>query len=236
MGLFSRKKREWINDDDDTANDDSSDPDDELVEQEPDPRDEFDQLIEREFQRLASAGTIWTGAERLAIADDARRAQAGEEPSGLLPTPIEEATRRVAVDAAGIRGTDVAGWEAAGLDPFGFVEIIGIVSRLAAIDVTSFGLGRPLPSLPEAIDGQPSKEIADAAKITTGWAPTVGPASAPSALSALPAEHDAMFDLHGVLYASMDQMFDLQLSRNGLSRPQIELVAGRTSHLNECFY
>lgn len=236
MGLFSRKKREWINDDEDNDGRGDDVSTDEDAAPEPDAREAFEELITREFVRLASPGTIWTGAERVAIADDARRALAGQEPTGLLPPPIEEAARRVAVESAGIRGTDVAGWEAAGLDPFGFVEIIGVISRLAAIDVTAFGLGRSLPALPVALDGQPAREIADNAKITTGWAPTVGPASAPSALSALPAEHDAMFDFHGVLYASMEQMFDFDLTRNGLSRPQIELVAGRTSHLNECFY
>ena len=45
-----------------------------------------------------------------------------------------------------------------------------------------------------------------------------------------------MFDLHGVLYASMEEMFEMQLEREGLTRPQIELVAARTSSLNDCFY
>ena len=45
-----------------------------------------------------------------------------------------------------------------------------------------------------------------------------------------------MLDVHDVLYATMDQMFEMQLEREGLTRPQIELVAARTSRLNECFY
>ena len=45
-----------------------------------------------------------------------------------------------------------------------------------------------------------------------------------------------MFDLHGVLYATMEEMFEMQLERDGLTRPQIELVAARTSALNDCFY
>ena len=34
----------------------------------------------------------------------------------------------------------------------------------------------------------------------------------------------------------MEEMFEMQLERDGLTRPQIELVAARTSALNDCFY
>ena len=65
---------------------------------------------------------------------------------------------------------------------------------------------------------------------------STSPASAPSSLTAVPPESVAMFDVHDVLYASIKQMFDLELERNGLQRPQIELVAARTSRLNDCVY
>ncbi len=246
MGLFSRKKREVTDDpsiegfptvDLIDLTDGAADIHGDDVAATISPIDEFDQMVDREWERLASPGTWWTGGERVAIAHDARLAAEGRAATGVLPAPLEEATRRIAVHAASIRGTDVARWELEGLDPFSFIELTGIVSRLAAIDVTSFGLGRELRELPEPeLFGDPSRTKPEGAVITTGWAPTIGPAGAPSALTAVPPEAEAMFDLHGVLYATIDEMFDLQLVRDGLTRPQIELVAARTSSLNECFY
>jgi len=63
----------------------------------------------------------------------------------------------------------------------------------------------------------------------------VGGASIVQALSAVPSEAEAQEDMHGPLYLTYAQMQDLQFVR-GLTRPQMELVAARTSALNECFY
>lgn len=210
MGLFSRKKRA------------------------PGPRDAFAALLDREWDRLATAGTWWTGGERIAIADDARRAVAGDDPSGILPAPLADATRRLAVAPATIGGTDVVRWELDGLDPFAYVETVGIVSRLMALDTAAYGLGLPLRPLPEPRPGVPSREKPAEAAITTGWSPTVGAASALTSLTAVPPEADAMLDLHDVLYVDMEKLGDTQLEVDGLTRPQIELVAARTSCLDDC--
>ena len=50
-----------------------------------------------------------------------------------------------------------------------------------------------------------------------------------------PAEIAAMFALHGVLYLSLEEMMDLEVVK-GLTRAQMELLAARTSLLNDCFY
>ena len=197
---------------------------------------EFDALLDREWERLANPGTWWTGAERVTIAAEARAAVAGEPETGRLGNAPTEAARRVAAAPAAVRAADVDDWDERGMNPFAFVELVGIVSRLIALDVASFGLGRELRPLPDPAEGEPTRERPEDAEVTSGWAPTVGPATAPSSLSAVPPEAEAMFDLHGVLYASIEQMFDLRLDRNGLNRPQIELVAARTSRLNDCFY
>ena len=205
----------------------------------PDPDDiasQFTALVAREWGRMSAAGTWWTGAERVAIASEARAAVAGHRSTGALDPAATEAARQVATQAGTIRRFDLERWAADGLDGFAFVEIVGVVSRLMALDVAAFGLGRDQASLPEPDPGEPSRQRPGDAAITTGWAPTVGPATAPSTLSAVPPESDAMFDVHGVLYATMQQMADLRLERNGLSRPQIELVAARASRLNDCFY
>lgn len=196
----------------------------------------FDALLDREWDRLAHAGTWFTGTERVAIAAAARDAVHDRSTTGVLPDATAEATRRVATHAATIRPVDIERWAEGGLDGWAYVEVVGIVSRLMALDATAFGLGRPEAPLPEPVAGEPSRIRPDDAELTTGWVPTVGPASAPSSLTAVTAEHDAMFDIHGELYLTIHQMGDLEIVRDGLGRPQMELVAARTSMLNDCFY
>lgn len=201
----------------------------------------FSALVDREWARMAAPGTWWSGAQRVAIAGEARAAMTsatGATTAGALPPVAAEAARRVAAEACSIRESDVKGWDADGLDPLAYVELVGVVSRLAAVDVATFGLGLDLRPLPDPTDEQPrpSGETADDATVNGGWVPTVGPASAPSALTAVPPEHDAMFEVSAGLYMSIVDMGDLGHVRDGLDRAQTELVAARTSWLNECFY
>ena len=197
---------------------------------------EFEALVDREWDRMANAGTWWTGTERVAIATEARIGHDDAPSTNHLSTVAIEAARRVSAEAATIRQVDIDRWADGGLDPFAYVELIGVVSRLAAIDVTAFGLGMDERPLPVPQPGNPSLERPTDAVVSNGWVPTVGPAWAPGALSAVPDEVDAMFDIHGVLYLSMDQMRNNEIVRTGIHRAQIELTAARTSWLNECFY
>ena len=67
--------------------------------------------------------------------------------------------------------------------------------------------------------------------------PTVGAPRADTALSALPEEAASVRDLLTAFYLPMDRVEHVgQPSGRLLSRPQIELIAARTSSLNECFY
>lgn len=95
--------------------------------------------------------------------------------------------------------------------------------------------GAELPGLPDPVEGSPTGVVATEARVQGGWVPTVGPASPPNALTLVPSEHEAMHDLHGALYLSVEGMADLDADR-GLHRTQMEFVAARTSLLNECFF
>ncbi len=54
---------------------------------------------------------------------------------------------------------------------------------------------------------------------------------------ALPREAAAVRALHAGLYLDYDEVLDLKRDPGRtLTRPQMELVAARTSWLNECFY
>jgi hypothetical protein len=57
------------------------------------------------------------------------------------------------------------------------------------------------------------------------------------ALSLVPDETGRCMELGDEQYLPGDVFFELEHSRSpGLTRPQVEVVAGRTSALNECFY
>jgi hypothetical protein len=55
------------------------------------------------------------------------------------------------------------------------------------------------------------------------------------ALSLVPDEVRGLKDLSAAHYLAMDEMIDLDKGRS-IDRRQVELIAGRVSALNECFY
>jgi hypothetical protein len=138
-------------------------------------------------------------------------------------------------EPAAIRSSTVDGFRAAGLGDPRYVELIGVVSRLAAADGVMRTLGLPLEPLPDPVDGSPTGAVDAAAGRGPAHVPMVGGASIPQALSLVPAESAAQEDLHGPLYLTYEEMGDLAFVR-GLDRTRMELVAARTSAINECFY
>jgi hypothetical protein len=194
-------------------------------------------LIERTWDALAGPGSFFTGAERLAIARSARAAR-GEGGTGA-PTsaPVSDATVRIAAEAWTIRPHMIAEWAAAGLDVLAYVEVVSVVARVVALDTYVTALGLPLVPLPAPRPGDPEPLVDVAAVVSTGWVPTVGPAKATASLSALPREAAGAEAVTDALYLSYAGVADLRHDpRRPISRPQMELVASRTSWLNECFY
>ncbi len=198
-------------------------------------RPEIPAVFTREWRRLAAAGSYWSGLQRIEIATAARQARAGSS-TGAPSLPV------AATEAASLLGATPAqasrSWVesmAADLGSGPYVEIVGVVSRAAAIDTFHRAIGSSLPRLPEPITGDPTGIHDPAARSGAAWVPMVGGASIVAALSAVPSEAAAQEDMHGPLYLTYEQMQDFEFVR-GLSRSQMELVAARTSALNECFY
>jgi hypothetical protein len=190
------------------------------------------------WRRLAEPGTWWTGTERVELAQVARNAY------GDLPLPEGLSLAGPAIDAAALLGempaavTEelIVGWEAAGLDANRYVELVAVVSRVTAVDTFHRALGLPLEALPSPKPGAPSHSLpAVAATKTKAWVPMVGPPNIPVSLSAVPAAMAALETLHGPMYLTYEEMGNPAVQR-GLHRSQMELVAGMTSAINECFY
>lgn len=196
-----------------------------------------DDAIRAALQAVAEPGSFFTGAERVAIAATARRSRGLTASGPDLPPLLAEHATRVATDAISIRPSHLAAWEADGRAILAYVELVAVVALITSIDAYRVGLGTDLDALPAPASGRPEPVVAEAAATTNAWVPTVGVAVAPTALSALPDEK-ATKDRLGKAWYLTDQLihsYDVEPGRE-LSRSQMELVAARTSWLNECFF
>lgn len=190
------------------------------------------------IRNLVSPGVSFTGFERRAIAEAARAAEAGawvEAATAPLRSPAAEVAVLVATNSQSIREAHVDKWERVGLSRAAYAEIIGVVSSLRAIDTFAFGLGIRQPGLPEPQAGNATGELAPGSKLRTGFVPVPQLLSPSRVLSALPADHRAQDALSDTLYLSNAAMEDLEIVKD-LDRAQLELVAARTSFLNDCFW
>ena len=227
-------------------------------------RPEISELHARQFEQFGAPGTWGSAKLRLAIVNEARRAgyQAGvlEEPDdpGAVPdVKLSDVVCRVVERlAVSPKDMDQAFFDQAiedGLTDVEYVEILGLIARITCFDVFARGIGVPLRSLPQPQPGAPSRERPSTAVLEMAWVPTIpnGPKGGDigkelfgpwqpyimRGLSLVPNEFRAHFDLEEVQYMPSAHFpeWDYQ-HHEGLSRPQVEIVAARVSAINECFY
>jgi hypothetical protein len=135
-------------------------------------RDGLARERERAWQRLAAPGTWWSGAERLAIAAEARLAHAcslcqvrkealspytvaGDHDNlGLLAAPVIEVVHRVATDAGRLTERGYESMRAAGITDEHYIESIGVVALITALDTFDLALGLPQRPVNRVADGQ----------------------------------------------------------------------------------
>ncbi len=193
--------------------------------------------IKAALAAIVAPGSFFTGAERRAMATQARAARGLAEDGADLPPIVAEAVDRVAAEAMATRQSHVEAWVGSGRDILAYVELVSVVSQIASIDSYRIGLGAALDALGDPVDGEPTPEIAAEASMMNAWVPTVGVALAPTALSALPREKATKSALSAAWYLTDNviHQYDVEPGRE-LTRSQMELVAARTSWLNECFF
>lgn len=200
-------------------------------------RPELVGAIDRCWDELANPGTWWDAPGKLAISDVARAARVGDDQStdrGLHPAAAD-AARRIAATPASITES----WVGDVCDAIGethYVELIGVVARVVAVDTFLQLLGHEQLPLAEPNDGEPTREPPpDGIRKNHTWVAMAMPVP-PFVLGGVPAAMAAMNDLSEPLYMPMDQMGDPDWSRGELHRTQVELVAAAVSHENQCFY
>ena len=228
-------------------------------------REDLDAVHAEQLDQLADPGTWGTGAQRLAIAREVRQAcyDAGiqEEPEDTgppgdveLPGPVCATVRKLAVTPKDFLEDSYEEARNGGLSDEEYVEVLGIVSRLTDMDVFARGIGVPLRPLPAARGGRPSRHRPRVAKKEMAWVPTVpnlpegGEEAAEiygedyrpyiiRSLSLVPDEMRRHLELEEVQYLPMKNVFVADYRHHeGFTRAQVELIAGRVSALNECFY
>ncbi len=171
---------------------------------------------------------------------------------GPLPDALLDAVHRVATDAARIGRSTVDELASAGVGDTHYVEAVGVATQLLGIDAFHRALGLPLEPLPAPRAGEPTRRRPSGAADEGAFVPMVKPGrldpedadlygglAAPGnvirALSLVPGEVRALLDLSRAQYMAPDRMMRFD-SPFAIDRPQVELVAGRVSALNECFY
>ena len=208
--------------------------------------------VEHAWTGLGAPGTWWTGSERLAIVEAIRAAEPlpigtpvpdlrslPAKPDPVLSPVVTEVARRVAVDAGRID----AAWAAVAIEALGpgrYTELVALAVTTVPIDLLCRLLGADPPPLPAAEGGEPSRivppGVADGEAfvpwVVEGW---MGPNVA-RALSYVPADNVVRMRLVQAMYADEAQFARLVWEERALCRPQVELLAARTSAINECFY
>lgn len=197
------------------------------------------------LRHVASPGARLTAAQRVRIADVAIAAYLDPEPSPPWVRPYGDPALDLAYRLGRHAGTITATWHeqliVEGFHPLEWVEVVGVVVAAVAPVAFARAVGNPLPVVPAAMAGEPTgREAAELAPATLNWVPVAAPAdrtaSVVQALSALPDEVDNMWRLAEAQYMGNAAMSDPRWNRGTLSRPQMELVAGRLSLLRECFF
>jgi hypothetical protein len=235
----------------------------------PDPiRADLAEAYRAAWTHIASPGTWLTGVERVAVADETRRARncaicrerkdalsphaiRGEhDHAGILSAPMVDEIHRITTDAARLTESWYRSLLDDGLEVEAYVEALGVAVQIISIDGFHRAMGLPLEALPTPLPGDPTRVRPDGLVENEAWVPIqeasrlareigLRGGQAPfviRALSLVPAEVRAWRDLGAVQYLGEDSMMSFNKKVRALNRSQIELVAGRVSALNECFY
>lgn len=204
---------------------------------------------------LAQPGDWLTGAERVDVWRETRDAATNEldrrrastlSPSTVdgahaateLLTPTEvDVVHRMALEP----GRLTRSWAVSAIAEIGeerYTELVGVTAIVAVLDTFAAAVGWPEPDIPEAVDGSPKRERPNAVGDVGAWVSQTldkTRANVSRTLSLVPTTNATWRGLVDSHYARGAGFYDLAWKRP-LSRPQVELLAARTTVLQECFY
>jgi hypothetical protein len=234
-------------------------------------RSDLEAAHERALIRISSPGTWFDGKSRIEIAKEIRDATSCQlcrnRKTALSPTAIDgshdtvtelkadvvDLVHRLVTDPARVTVKTYQQAIDNGLTDGEYVEIVGLIASVMAIDTVGFGIACDPVPLPTPQPGKPSRKRPLGAKPGLAWMPTLAPEDAEGAeleifpgghkapnirraLSLVPAEVVGFFDLTDHQYLPTADMWKFDKRLRAISNSQIELVAARVSAMNECFY
>ena len=159
-------------------------------------RDDILAAHRRAWERLTAAGTWLTGAERVAIMAEARRAplcglcrrrkealspsaeEGAHDDMGALPAAMVEAVHRIRTDPGRLTRDWYQGLIADDMMAEQFVELVGVVASTVAVDQFRAGLGLAPPALPVPRPGAPSRRRPEGLVEGLAWVPLLPPGNA----------------------------------------------------------
>ncbi len=169
-----------------------------------------------------------------------------------LPANMVEIIHRVATDAGRLTRKWLYTMFDEGIAEEKYVEALGVIAVITALDTFDLCLGVPERPLPAPLPGAPSRHRPVNARVDIAWVSTVAPDALAAeeidpfkvhgtknihrALSLVPQEVFNFFDLDVELYLKDHEIRDFTKEFRALSHVQMELLAGRVSALNGCYY
>jgi len=170
---------------------------------------------------------------------------------GELSDGVVDVVHRVTTDPGRLSRAWFEAATADALTDAQYVELIGVLVTVVSIDSFCWALGLSSHPLPKPVAGEPTHYRPPGAHSESAWVPMIAESRATGAeadlylgrrtgnviraLSLVPDEVRTLLDLSAAHYMAPKDMMDFG-ARRALDRAQIELIAGRVSALNECFY
>jgi len=210
-----------------------------------------------EFARgaLVGPGDWLTGAQRRAAWIECRDARTNEldqaRRAALSPAAVDgahAATDELSAEAVEVvhrvssdPGRLTRAWADEMMAMLGdatYTELVGIAATAAAVDAFDHAIGDGEQPIPPAVDGDPAKERPTDVGDVGAWVPQTleaQNANVSRTLSLVPVSNRAWRGLVDGLYSRGMEFGNLTWER-ALNRPQVELVAARTTAELECFY
>lgn len=208
------------------------------------------------WEALGGPGDWWSGSERVDVIREVRAARdcalcaerresispmaivGVHDPATELSAAVVETVHRLTTDANRITAS-WAGDRIDELDAAPYAELVGLVAICHIVDVFCVGVGVGEPDPPTAEPGEPTRVLPDGLDdLDTAYVPQRHDPSLPNvrrSLAIVPHTLAAYFVLAGQMYSGA-AFGELVWTHRALNRPQVELLAARTSALNECFY
>ncbi len=217
----------------------------------------LDQVCDDTTTALAAPGDWLDGAARIAVWEQARDAQTNEldrqrrqalspaavnathPAAGPLSSQANEVVHRIASDPGRLSER----WAHDAIEHLEhgertYTELVGVTAITRAIDRFDRALGRKPRTIPQPKLGDPSQVTPDDVGNVGAWVSqriNKERANVSRALSLVPVTDQTWRHMVNEFYSHGEAFFDLAWDRP-LSRAQTELVAARTTLLNQCFY